>query len=277
MERLDGRDLRLFDRHRRDWKDLASVDPYHAIDNTRSKADKEKVLGSGEPWLSACLARLKGLGWDTPEHGRALDFGCGVGRLARPLASRFERVIGVDVAEEMLAEGLAIHWELERVELRLHAELKPLIFIDSSFDFVVCLQVLQHQPNERQVRWWLHELLRVLKPGGRLVFQLPYETAWLQRAQLGRRTYDGLRKLRLPPRFLMRRKLEPISMLSVSQDRVKKIVTGAGGTVLEIHQNDGCAGPGHPSSTHYVGKTETSASAQAGAPAAGRTEDNDVQ
>ena len=37
--------------------------------------------------------------------GRALDFGCGVGRVTLPLAERCERVYGVDVSSSMLREA----------------------------------------------------------------------------------------------------------------------------------------------------------------------------
>src|SRR5437016_3274063 len=36
--------------------------------------------------------------------GRALDFGCGVGRVTRALAARFESVDGLDVAASMIQQ-----------------------------------------------------------------------------------------------------------------------------------------------------------------------------
>ena len=45
----------------------------------------------------------------TVSRGRALDFGCGAGRLTRALAARFESVVGVDVADAMLDKARALN------------------------------------------------------------------------------------------------------------------------------------------------------------------------
>ncbi len=42
---------------------------------------------------------------------------------------------------------------------------------DQSFDLVICNHVLEHVPDDHKA---LHELLRVLKPGGRAILQTPY-------------------------------------------------------------------------------------------------------
>ena len=39
------------------------------------------------------------------EMNKALDFGCGVGRLSLALASKFGNVVGVDVSQSMLKEA----------------------------------------------------------------------------------------------------------------------------------------------------------------------------
>jgi 2-polyprenyl-3-methyl-5-hydroxy-6-metoxy-1,4-benzoquinol methylase len=36
------------------------------------------------------------------QHGRALDFGCGVGRLTQALATHYDKVDGVDISWEMI-------------------------------------------------------------------------------------------------------------------------------------------------------------------------------
>ncbi len=51
------------------------------------------------------------------------------------------------------------------------ADLLNLHFEESSFDWVICNHVLEHIPDDRRA---LHEIFRVLKPGGKALLQVPY-------------------------------------------------------------------------------------------------------
>ncbi|RMG46479.1 MAG: class I SAM-dependent methyltransferase [Acidobacteria bacterium] len=97
-----------------------------------------------------------------------LDLGCGHGRFLRWLAPRAGRLVGLDrsgrllgVASESLArQPLGIPAAL----LRASATAIPLA--DASIDAVTCVRVIQHIPQQDLV---LHEIRRVLRPGGTLV------------------------------------------------------------------------------------------------------------
>lgn len=94
---------------------------------------------------------------------RVLDWGCGCGRLSRYLLRLgCNRLHGVDI------DGYNVDWckenlpgaEFARIEL-----MPPLPFPDEHFDLVIGISVLTHLREEVQFAW-LHELRRVLKPGG---------------------------------------------------------------------------------------------------------------
>ena len=51
------------------------------------------------------------------------------------------------------------------------ADLLDLHFEEFSFDWVMCNHVLEHIPDDRRA---LHEIFRVLKPGGKALLQVPY-------------------------------------------------------------------------------------------------------
>ncbi|HUR34931.1 MAG TPA: methyltransferase domain-containing protein [Vicinamibacterales bacterium] len=104
--------------------------------------------------------------------GCALDFGCGVGRLTQPIAARFERTIGVDVAPSMIREARRYNTQGPRCEFVLNTAPDLRRFATASTDFVHSCLVLQHIPSDVSLRY-IAEFLRVARPGGLVVFQVP--------------------------------------------------------------------------------------------------------
>src|SRR5947209_8593800 len=95
----------------RDWEFFGRTDPYWSVFTQeryrRANLTEDAVrdfFASGEQHIDFVLATVR----DHLDGGfaprSALDFGCGVGRMVVPLARRCGRVVGVDVADAMLAE-----------------------------------------------------------------------------------------------------------------------------------------------------------------------------
>lgn len=99
--------------------------------------------------------------------GRVLEVGCGTG-LSLPLYDPEQRVTGVDYSAEMLlkAEARVAEHGLTHVEALLRMDARSLEFEDASFDQVAAMHVLSVVPEPERV---LTEIVRVLRPGGRLV------------------------------------------------------------------------------------------------------------
>lgn len=105
----------------------------------------------------------------------ALD--CGPGVLARLLADKGARVVGVDmsaVAVDMARQkGIDAHWvDLDR---------EPLPFADGSFDTVLSDSGLEHRFFIDRP---LDEAVRVLRPGGKLILSVPNIGHWRYRLWL---------------------------------------------------------------------------------------------
>lgn len=157
------------------WEDAAQRDPLWAILSDPTKRGRQWDLGeffeTGRREISLLLYQLRQLG-HPPSAGRALDFGCGVGRLTQALAATFAEVVGVDVSPTMirLARELNRYPAVARYVLNQSASLAQ--FPSGSFDFVYSDIVLQHLDPEH-AKQYIAEFLRVLRRGGAAVFQLP--------------------------------------------------------------------------------------------------------
>lgn len=101
---------------------------------------------------------------------RAVEIGCGLGRICLALSEEFGEVIGVDISETMIAKArqLVVRPNV-RFELVSGADLAPVE--DGSVDLVTTFTVFQHMPNAPLIEAYVHEAARVLAPGGVLAAQ----------------------------------------------------------------------------------------------------------
>ena len=101
-----------------------------------------------------------------------LELGCGIGRMTRPLAERFARVIGVDVSEEMISRAKEELADLGNVTFSAGNGIDLRGIPDRSVDFVFSYIVLQHIPDPQISLGYIREFGRVLRPGGSAYFQV---------------------------------------------------------------------------------------------------------
>lgn len=97
--------------------------------------------------------------------GRGLDVGCGTGVLAHGLAEEGFQMVGVDPSAGMLEVMRARAPEVEAI----NASGTELPFADDSFDLAITVAVLHHIGESGAVRRTLAEMVRVTRPGGRIV------------------------------------------------------------------------------------------------------------
>lgn len=97
--------------------------------------------------------------------GTALDVGCGTGVLAERLAAAGYEMTGVDPSEGMLR---VLEQRGSRVR-GVKGSGTSLEFPDDSFDLVYCVAVMHHIAAADDVRRTLAEMVRVAKPGGRVL------------------------------------------------------------------------------------------------------------
>lgn len=106
-----------------------------------------------------------------------LDLGCGEGRHTfGAWQAGNGHVIALDLDEEAIARtSIGIRDRCrstaeDRVNAALRGDALNLPFPDATFDRVICAEMLEHVPDDRAC---VREIVRVLKPGGRLAVSVP--------------------------------------------------------------------------------------------------------
>jgi SAM-dependent methyltransferase len=155
------------ERMRREWNDRARKSFMQYTSGTQTENENDYM----ESARRDAGTILKYLGDTDTKSWRALDLGCGPGRIIQVLAPRFAEVHGVDVSDEMLRLGRERMKEHPNVTLHRVEGTSLRMFPDRHFQLMWSYSVLYHMP--RAVYYaYLKELSRVMAPGGLLVYQL---------------------------------------------------------------------------------------------------------
>lgn len=101
---------------------------------------------------------------------RALEIGCGVGRLMAEMAGKFKHVSGVDISAGMVEEAKLYLRNLKNTLVKT-TDGKSIGFADNYFDFIYSYITFQHINSLRMIRLYVLEIRRMLKPGGKVVVQ----------------------------------------------------------------------------------------------------------
>ena len=228
------------------WDEFGKTDPLWAILAWHKKDDPEQQwkldeffrLGGEE--ADALVEYVKSLD-ASPSWGRALDFGCGIGRVTQPLCRYYDEVYGVDIAPSMikLAEENNRHMGKCHYVLNERDDLRA--FPDDHFDFIYSSIVLQHMEPQYAKRY-LKEFMRALRPNGLLVFQVPSRPSYRKPRMLIKA---------LTPKFIFRayrkardtvEKGKPrMEMYGIRRKEVEKLLRANGAEILDV-RNDNSAG-----------------------------------
>ena len=162
-------------------------------------ANLEAFYASGVHDIAEIVRRLKTL-TGQPPGGRALDFGCGTGRLAEAMCAYASEVTGYDISPGMLAQAR------KRGGRGTYVGALP----DGPFDWINSFIVFQHIPPARGMAL-IEDLLARLAPGGAVSLHL---TIWRE-AHLSPTTPGGWRRLAAPLLAWRRRALIKPGVISM--------------------------------------------------------------
>jgi len=220
------------------WDELADLDPLWAVlSDPRRKRGRwtwEEFFTTGEEHVSWVLEEARAIGRPV-ERGRALDFGCGVGRLTAALADRFTEVVGVDISRGMVELAKSSHAHLANMFWIVNSRSGLSGIPDGSFDLVISDRVLQHHQTVDDIVLSLTEMLRVTGEDGLLCFQVPQRLGIAYRTLARWRPYELLKRMGVPPGLLYRRLgLHGMRLTALSEERVVAILEALGAKVLHV-------------------------------------------
>jgi len=243
-------------RSRIHWEDMGVLDPYWAILSEPTKKngrwETTDFFAIGKKEISLLMNELRQL--DLPRRQqRALDFGCGVGRLTRALARHFNHVTGIDISGPMISRASSLNAD-ERCTF-IVSDCPTLPFASETFDLILSSIVLQHVPQQSAIRQYIAEFARTLRPGGMIVTQLPSYIPLRRRLQARRRLYAWLRAVGISEEVLYNQlRLHPIPMNYLPEREVCHVLESNRCQVLKIVP-DNRAGAHIESRTYYATKS----------------------
>ena len=118
------------------------------------------------------------------EGVRALEIGCGTGRILTRLARVAREAVGVD-----LSEGMAARAREKGLDVRI-GDVRALPFDEGAFDLTCSFKVLAHVPAVEDA---IAEAVRVTRSGGHLVLELynPWSLRYLAKRVAGPRSISA--------------------------------------------------------------------------------------
>ncbi|MCC7176422.1 MAG: class I SAM-dependent methyltransferase [Bryobacterales bacterium] len=160
-------------RMRADWDRRAREDARYYVAFGRREQEEAEFQATAADVVRGFDRELRRLGRPVEiARLRALEIGCGPGRLMLPMSRRFAELHGVDVSEEMIRLASQRLREAPNAHPAVNSGADLGAYGGGSFDFVYSYAVFQHIPSREVVFNYLREARRVLKTGGLLRCQI---------------------------------------------------------------------------------------------------------
>lgn len=222
------------------WNAFAQRDAFWAIlTDPAKKGNKwraDEFFETGVSEINEIMKYIELIGISMP-YRKALDFGCGVGRLTQALPQYFDQVCGVDISPSMIKLAEKYNRYSSKCKYYLNEADNLRLFDDNSFDFIYTNIVLQHiEPSYSKN--YIKDFLRVLAPHGLLIFQLPSER--LQVIKLSIKLRRLIKRIMPTALLFLLNKIRygaTLEMHGIKKEEVVRFIQKNGRKIVDIKQN----------------------------------------
>lgn len=225
----------------KNWNKAGKEDPYYAILSDPQKMGNkwgiDDFFNTGVKEIDTIMKYIESLGIEIQQRN-VLDFGCGIGRLTQPLNNYFDEVYGIDIAPSMIELANKYNCHIDKCKYFLNESDDLKLFNDNYFDFIYTNIVLQHI-EPKYTKKYLLEFIRILAPGGILIFQLPSDKVHIQRIAVIKELIKNI----LPSILLnLYRKLKKgkgtiIEMYGIKKEEIVTFLEEHGVMIIDISQD----------------------------------------
>ncbi len=161
-------------RMRQDWDARARQDAEHFIYTRDGSGDVDDFARSGEANYNQLVRPYIPILLNGRESAacRAVEIGCGIGRMTEYFARDFAHIDAIDVAPAMIEGARKRLGHVTNAAFHVGAGSDLAAVTSESVDLVFSYIVFQHIPSRAVIEGYVHEAARVLRSGGAFKFQL---------------------------------------------------------------------------------------------------------
>jgi SAM-dependent methyltransferase len=159
---------------REDWDQRAKENARYYVNTATMDWTDEEFFASGERTVAdEILTDLINIcQGKSAREMRALEIGCGAGRVTRALAKLFGEVHGVDVSGEMIRQAKLALQDRPNAFVYQNNGQDLEVVPPLEFDFAFSSIVFQHIPSREIIESYVREVHRLLRPGALFKFQV---------------------------------------------------------------------------------------------------------
>jgi SAM-dependent methyltransferase len=240
---------------RRDWEWLGENDPLWAVCTDPSRNNRrwneQEFFATGEAEVQTVMDLLRALGCTPDRKQRALDFGCGAGRLTRALSLHFDQCCGIDISSSMIATAKRLNHDRTNCQFQVNHSEKLADLPGQSYGFIYSSIVLQHL-RPKLVISYLQEFARLLPARGVMVFQMPsHRNAFLGGLRSAMHVKSRFWRLREAVGQTNSDPRAKMEMNCLREQPIRQVLNSSGCEVADVRLTNSCD-PGFNGNLRYL-------------------------
>lgn len=159
----------------KNWDGFGKDDPLWAVltnpDKINNQWEEADFFENGQRHFQDVLSKLNFQ--DKIGGQRALDFGCGPGRMTQAICPHYKEVVGVDISKSMIEKAIELNRYGTACKYYVNTKDDLQQFEANSFDFIFSTITLQHIQPIYALNY-IQEFCRLIKPKKYILFSVPY-------------------------------------------------------------------------------------------------------